>query len=151
MLAGGSNVLRVRSGLTCVQLWPASVVFHNVFPAKYIVPGFFGEKTIGSVRTTRKSPPRNAFGRISCAWAVRRSKRESLPPKTMSGSCGSGTTYPYSSAATGCHSRNVIEPSLPRLATHAEPLSCCPLHTRYGNALSAFAWYICAVGWLYHE
>ena len=34
-------------------------------------------------------------------------------------------------------SRNVICPWSPRLATHADPLSCCPPHTRYGNALSA--------------
>src|SRR5581483_12142527 len=67
----------------------------------------------------------------------------------MSGSRGSGTAYPYSSAATGCHSRIPIDPSFPRLATHALPLSCCPPHTRYGNALSVFTWYICAVDWLY--
>src|SRR5438874_13842179 len=67
----------------------------------------------------------------------------------MSGSRGSGATYPYSCADTGCHSRKVISPSLPRLETHAEPLSCWPLHRRYGNALSALTWYICAVGWLY--
>src|SRR5881275_1771231 len=67
----------------------------------------------------------------------------------MSGSFGSAWTYAYSSAATGCHSRKVISPSLPRLETQAEPLSCCPLHSRYGKALSALTWYICAVGWLY--
>ena len=30
-----------------------------------------------------------------------------------------------------------------------EPLSCWPLHTRYGNALSVVTWYTAAVGWLY--
>ena len=30
----------------------------------------------------------------------------------------------------------VINVLLARLLTHAEPESCCPLHTRYGNALS---------------
>src|SRR5437773_1331396 len=39
----------------------------------------------------------------------------------MSASSGSGTTYPYSSADTGCHSRIVISPALPRLeAGHGE-------------------------------
>src|SRR5579862_5037049 len=69
----------------------------------------------------------------------------------MSGSSGSGAAYPYSSSPTGCQSRNVISPSLPRLATHADPLSCCPPQTRYGNALSVAAWYIWDVGWLYQE
>src|SRR5690349_15472987 len=82
---------------------------------------------------------------------VRLSYRVTLPPYTRFASSGSGTAYPYSSTPTGCHSRNVIWPSLPRLRTHAEPLSCCPPHTEYGNALSAFTWYICAVDWLYHE
>ena len=34
----------------------------------------------------------------------------------------------------------VISPSIERLSTHAEPESCWPLHTRYGNALSAVTW-----------
>src|SRR5258708_6770309 len=67
----------------------------------------------------------------------------------MSGLSGSGAAYPYSSTPIGCHSRSVICPSFPRLETHAEPLSCCPLHSRYGNALSAATWYMAAVGWLY--
>jgi hypothetical protein len=33
----------------------------------------------------------------------------------------------------------------------AEPLSCWPLQRRYGKALSAATWYICAVDWLYQE
>src|SRR5579863_1631205 len=69
----------------------------------------------------------------------------------MSGSSGSGAAYPYSSMATGCHSRIVMAPSLPRLATQAEPLSCWPPHTRYGNALSVITWYIAAVDCVYHE
>src|SRR5229473_1005858 len=69
----------------------------------------------------------------------------------MSGSSGSGAAYPYSSKPAGRQSRKVTAPSVPRLDTHAEPLSCCPPQTRYGKALSAVAWNICAVGWLYQE
>src|SRR5688500_19838403 len=69
----------------------------------------------------------------------------------MFGSSGSGATYPYSSTPTGRHSRYVICPSFPRLSTQAEPDSCWPLQTRYGQELSVVTWYICAVGWLYHE
>ena len=56
---------------------------------------------------------------------------------------------PYSWMFTGCQSWNVISPSFRRLSTHAEPESCWPLHTRYGNALSVVTWYIAAVGWVY--
>ena len=67
----------------------------------------------------------------------------------MSGSRGSGAAMPYSWMPTGCQSWKVISPSMERLSTHAEPLSCCPLQTRYGKALSVVTWYIAAVGWLY--
>src|SRR5215211_7910450 len=67
----------------------------------------------------------------------------------MSGSRGSGAAMPYSWMFAGCQSWNVISPSIERLATHADPASCCPPHTRYGNALSVVTWYIAAVGWLY--
>ena len=53
--AGTSKVLRVRSGLICFQLCPPSRVAHSVLAAKYIRCGSSGEKTIGSVRITRKS------------------------------------------------------------------------------------------------
>src|SRR3954468_21718407 len=86
---------------------------------------------------------------MSCACRVRRSQREILPPYTTSGSSGSGAAYPYSSTAAGCQSRKVIAPSGPREETQADPLSCCPPHSRYGNALSAVTWNIWAVGWLY--
>ena len=45
----------------------------------------------------------------------------------------------------------MIAPSLPRLATHADPLSCCPPQTRYGNALSVMMWNSAAVGWVNQE
>jgi hypothetical protein len=50
---------------------------------------------------------------------------------------------------TGCQSWKVMRPSSDRLCTHADPESCCPLHTRYGKALSVVTWYIAAVFWLY--
>ena len=53
---------------------------------------------------------------------------------------GSGAMYPYSSAPTGRQSRKVIWPSLPRLSTPADPLSCWLPYTRYGNALSVMTW-----------
>src|SRR5687768_6929329 len=70
-------------------------------------------------------------------------------PKTTSGSFGSGAAMPYSWMLTGCQSWKVIIPSIERLSTHADPASCCPPQTRYGKALSADAWYIAAVDWLY--
>src|SRR5208337_1948612 len=121
--AGTSQVFRVRSGLICLHLCPPSRVVHSVFAAKYRRCGSSGEKTTGSVRITRKFGEPSGTGRMFCAWVVRRSYRVSLPPNTMSESTGSVTTYPYSSAATGCQSRKVISPSLPRLEMQTEPLS----------------------------
>src|SRR5690242_15450126 len=69
----------------------------------------------------------------------------------MSASSGSGAAAPYSSMPAGCQSCAVISPSLPRLDTQAEPLSCWPPQTRYGHALSVPTLYIAAVGWLYQE
>src|SRR5260221_10037724 len=72
-------------------------------------------------------------------------------PKTMSGFRGSGATYPYSIAFTGCQSRFEIDPSLPLLAMQTEPLSCWAPQTLYGHSFVVITWYSCAVGWLYHE
>ena len=50
------------------------------------------------------------------------------------------------------HRMPVVERDLAvvrRLSTHAEPESCWPPHTRYGNEKSALTWYIAAVFWLY--
>ena len=79
-VAGTSNVLRVRSGLICFQLLPPSRVTQSVFAAKYIRCGSSGEKTMGSVRMTRKSGPRRGIGMMFWACVVRRSYRLSLPP-----------------------------------------------------------------------
>src|SRR5262252_4760939 len=151
IVAGVSHVARVRSGLIFCQLLPPLDVLHSVFDAKYMTCGSTPEKTTGAVRSVRKSAGRTGVGAMFWTCAIRRSYRVIFPPKMMFGFSGSGTAYPYSSTPTGCHSRKVIIPSLPRLDTHADPLSCCPPHTRYGNALSAFTWYICDVGWLYQE
>ena len=70
-------------------------------------------------------------------------------PYTRSASFGSGAASPYSWMLTGCQSWNVISPSFERLSTHADPESCWPLHTRYGNEKSVLTWYIAAVGWVY--
>src|SRR4029077_8912039 len=115
---------------------------------------------IGCVRTVRAGgseadaaaaprPPRPPPGPIMDFCPVRRSYTLTFPPYTRSGFFGSGAASPYSSMPTGCQSWKVISPSMPRLSTHAEPESCWPLQSRYGNALSAVTWYIAAVGWLY--
>jgi len=57
-------------------------------------------------------------------------------PYTRSGFLGSGAASPYSWMLTGCQSWNVMRPSFDRLSTHAEPESCWPPQTRYGNAVS---------------
>src|SRR5512133_2975945 len=111
----------------------------------------------GIVRTLRlyDSPfgPRADMSGPTCVVCrVRRSQRdtpERALPKTMSGSRGSGATMPYSCVFTGVQSRNVICPSMDRLSTHAEPLSCWPAQRRYGKALSAVTWNIAAVGCVY--
>ncbi len=50
---GASHVLRVRSGLMRVQVWPPSRVFHSVLEAKYRVRGSVGANTSGCVRIVR--------------------------------------------------------------------------------------------------
>src|ERR1700683_231354 len=102
--------------------------------------GSTGENMSGSVRTVRNFAPLPVKGDTSCdfpvdQWNLETSVRPA--PYMMSGSIGSGATYPYSIAPTGCHSRMVISPSFPRLEMHTDPLSCCPPHTRYGNPLLA--------------
>src|SRR5512143_3537179 len=108
----------------------------------------------GIVRTFRPySVPRaSAPGPRLVVCPVLRLYNETLVralPNTMSGSRGSGAAIPYSWMLTGCQSWKVISPSIERLSTHAEPESCCPPQTRYGNALSAVAWYIAAVFCVY--
>src|SRR5512143_2929176 len=108
----------------------------------------------GIVRTFRPYcvPRASAPGPTLVVCPVLRLYNETLVralPNTMSGSRGSGAAMPYSWMLTGCQSWNVISPSIERLSTHADPESCWPLHTRYGNALSVVTWYMAAVGWLY--
>src|SRR3954462_8054729 len=58
---GTSHVLRVRSGLICVQLRPPFVVFHIMFAAKKRMCGSAGENAIGCVRSMRYVLPRSAL------------------------------------------------------------------------------------------
>src|SRR5215472_11467151 len=116
--------------------------------------GSLGDQINGCVRTVRAGgsfagaasprPPRPPAaprppppGPTCDFWLVTRLYTDTFPPYTRSGFFGSGAASPYSSMPTGCQSWNVISPSMPRLATQAEPESCWPLQRRYGNALSA--------------
>ena len=53
-LAGTMESVRVRSGLTCVHVFPLLLVFHTTFSAKNNVCGSTVENTSGAVRTERK-------------------------------------------------------------------------------------------------
>src|SRR5450759_219034 len=91
-------------------------------------------------------------GPTCVVWCVLRFHTDTPPralPYTMSGSRGSGAAMPYSWMFTGVQSRIVIMPSSERLSTHAEPLSCWPAQTRYGNELSVVTWNIAAVACVY--
>src|SRR5665213_2240394 len=99
------------------------------------------DHSIGIVRTLLLNAPAriSALGPTLVVWAVRRSYNDTFVrwlANTRSGFFGSGAATPYSWMFTGCQSWNVISPSIERLATHAEPESCCPLQTRYGKPLS---------------
>src|SRR5439155_10559872 len=91
IVAGGSQVFRVRSGLIFCQLLPPVAVFHSVFDAKYITCGSTVEKTTGAVRSVRKSAGRTGVGAMFCTCAIRRSYLVTLPPNTMLSLRGSGT------------------------------------------------------------
>ena len=72
MVAGASQVARVRSLLICVQLRPPVAVFHSVFDAKYMTCGSAAEKATGAVRSVRKSAGRTGVGAMFCTWPVLR-------------------------------------------------------------------------------
>src|SRR5204862_6823518 len=91
IVAGGSHVVRVRSGLIFCQLRPPLDVLQSVFDAKYITCGSTAEKTTGAVRSVRKSAGRTGVGATFCTCAIRRSYLVILPPKTMLSLSGSGT------------------------------------------------------------
>src|SRR5712692_7793226 len=62
IVACGSQIVRVRSGLIFCQLLPPVAVFQSVFDAKYITCGSTVEKTTGAVRSVRKSEGRTGVG-----------------------------------------------------------------------------------------
>ena len=72
IVAGASQVVRVRSLLIRVQLRPPVAVFQSVFDAKYITCGSTVEKTTGAVRSVRKSAGRTGVGATFCTWPVLR-------------------------------------------------------------------------------
>src|SRR5260370_13028234 len=90
--------LRVRSGLTGVQLCPPFVDLKIISAAQYSVLGSWGEISSGAVQLKRgfsfSAPfPETSSGQteISISCSVRLSKREtklSAPAKTMLGSGG---------------------------------------------------------------
>ncbi len=110
---------RVRSGLICCPAAPAGGRLPQHVRREVQRARIDGREQHGHRCARRGSRPcADARGPTFCTWPVRRSYRDTLPPYTMSGSSGSGATYPYSSTPTGCHSRNVICPSSPRLEMH---------------------------------